>query len=273
MPTIHPTAVLDGDITLADDIVIGPNCVLQGDISIGTGTRLVGNVYLTGKLSMGQRNEIYPFTCIGFAAQDVNYANDMHEPGLVIGNDNTFREGCSVHRATQELPTTIGNNNYFMTTAHIGHDCQIENHVTMVTDSCLGGHVHVQDGVIIGGMGGAHQFTKIGKGAMIAGGFISTYDILPYFMLTGNNIIGSINVIGMRRSEMDNEERTRRKEIFKLLYCSGQSLGKAIEKLKTQKDVIAQEYVDAINNSKRGIVPLSTENRMARRGSLVKEES
>ena len=108
---------------------------------------------------------------------------------------------------------------------------------------------------------------------MIAGGSISTYDVLPYFMLTGNNIIGSINVIGMRRSGMDNEERTRRKEIFKLLYRSGQSLGKAIEKLKTQKDVIAQEYVDAINNSKRGIVPLSTENRMARRGSLVKEES
>ena len=78
MPTIHPTAVLDGDITLADDVVIGPNCVLQGDISIGTGTRLVGTVYLTGKLSMGQRNYIYPFTCIGFAAQDVNYANDMH---------------------------------------------------------------------------------------------------------------------------------------------------------------------------------------------------
>ena len=170
MPTIHPTAELNGDITLADDVVIGPNCVLQGDISIGTGTTLVGNVYLTGKLSMGRRNVVYPFSCIGFAGQDVNYSNDIYEPGIVVGNDNTFREGCSVHRATQELPTTIGDNNYFMTTAHVGHDCQIENHVTMVTDSCLGGHVHVQDRVIIGGMGGAHQFTKIGKGAMIAGG-------------------------------------------------------------------------------------------------------
>jgi UDP-N-acetylglucosamine acyltransferase len=273
MPTIHQSAALDGNITLADDVVIGPNCVLQGDILIGAGTRLVGNVYLTGKLSMGQRNVVYPFSCIGFAAQDVNYSNNIYEPGIFVGNDNTFREGCTVHRATQELPTTIGDNNYFMTTAHVGHDCQIENHVTMVTNSCLGGHVHVQDRVIIGGMGGAHQFTKIGKGAMIAGGFISTYDVLPYFMLTGNNIVGSINVIGMRRSGMDNEERTRRKEIFKLLYRSGQSLGKAIDKLKTQKDAIAQEYVDAINNSKRGIVPLCTENRMARRGSLVREES
>ena len=272
MPTIHKTAVLDGDITLADDVVVGPNCVLQGEISIDAGTTLIGSVYLTGKLSIGKRNVVYPFSCLGFAAQDVNYANDMYEPGIVIGDENTFREGCTVHRATQDLPTTIGNNNYLMTTAHVGHDCLIENHVTMVTDSSLGGHVQVQDNVIIGGSSGVHQFVKIGTGAMIAGGSIATYDVLPYFMLTGVNIVGSINVIGMRRSGMDNEERTRRKEIFKLLYRSGQSLAKSIEELKTHDDPIAKEYVDSIEQSKRGIVPLNTENRMARRGALVREE-
>jgi len=271
MAKIHPTALLEGEINLADDVVIGPHCVLRGNITIGSGTTLLGNAYLTGSLSMGEGNVIYPFSSIGFAAQDVNYASDLYEPGIVIGNENIFRENITLHRATQKSPTTIGNNNYFMTTAHVGHDCHIGNHVTMVTGSCLGGHACLQDNVIIGGMSGAHQFVTIGRGAMLAGSFITTYDVLPYFMLTGTNTVGSINIIGMRRSGMKNNERTRRKEIFKLLYRSGKSLGKAIEELKTQDDEIAREYIDAIEQSKRGIVPLTTENRSARRGTLVEE--
>ena len=33
--TIHPTAVLEGNITLGEGNVIGPYCVFQGDITIG----------------------------------------------------------------------------------------------------------------------------------------------------------------------------------------------------------------------------------------------
>ena len=73
MPEIHSTAIVEDDVTLADDVVIGPHCVLEGDITIGSGTRLIGNIYLTGALVIGERNVLYPFTCIGFAAQDVNY--------------------------------------------------------------------------------------------------------------------------------------------------------------------------------------------------------
>ena len=76
MPQIHSTAILEGDIALADDVVVGPHCVLEGDITIGSGTRLIGNVYLTGKLAIGERNVVYPFSCIGFAAQDVNFPHD-----------------------------------------------------------------------------------------------------------------------------------------------------------------------------------------------------
>jgi len=270
MAQIHPTALLDGDITLADDVVVGPGCVLQGIITIGSGSQLIGNVYLTGKLVMGEQNVVYPFTCIGFAAQDIQYPADQFEPGIVIGSNNTFREGCTVHRATQELPTTIGDHNIFMTTAHVAHDCQIENHVTIVTDVCLGGHAHVHDNVIIGGSAGVHQFVTIGKGALIAGHMMTTFDVLPHFMLTGNNVLGSINIIGMRRSGMDREEITRRKEIYKLLYRSDQSLAKNIEVLRNQDDAIAQEYIDAIDSSRRGIVPLPTDRRMARRGESAR---
>ncbi len=269
MANIHPTSILDGDITIAEDAIIGPNCVLEGDIVIGSGCHLIGNVFLTGKLEMGSENVVYPFSCIGFAAQDINFSADKYEPGIVIGNNNTFREGTTVHRATQELPTTIGDHNIFMTTSHVGHDCQVANYVTMVTNTALGGHVQVQDRVLVGGASSVHQFVTIGSGAMLAAGLITTYDVLPYFLLTGYNIVGSINIIGMRRIGMSSEEITKRKDIYKLLYRSEHSMGKAIEILRSKKDMIAQEYINAIDTSRRGIVPRSFEKRTERRSSVV----
>jgi UDP-N-acetylglucosamine acyltransferase len=266
MPQIHSTAILEGDIALADDVVVGPHCVLEGDITIGSGTRLIGNVYLTGKLAIGERNVVYPFSCIGFAAQDVNFPHDKYEPGIVIGDDNTFREGSTVHRATQDAPTTIGNDNMFMTTSHVGHDCQVANNVTIVTYSGLGGHVHVQERVIIGGGTIVHQFVSIGTGAMLGAGLFVTQDIPPFFMLTGINIVGSVNLVGMRRGGMDGEEITRRKDIFKLLYRSGNTIKSSMEVLEQDGDVVAMEYVEFAKSSRRGLVPPQHQARSQRRG-------
>ena len=266
MPEIHSTAILEGDITLADDVVIGPHCVLEGDITIGSGTRLIGNVYLTGKLVIGERNVLYPFTCIGFAAQDANYPHDKYSPGIVIGNDNTFREGSTVHRATQDAPTTIGNDNIFMTTSHVGHDCQVADNVTIVTGGGLGGHVHVQEKVIIGGATIVHQFVTLGAGAMLGAGLFVTQDVAPYFMLTGINIIGSINLVGMRRSGMESEEISRRKEIYTLLYRSGDTIKTSIETLEQDGDVVAMEYVEFSKSSRRELVPPQHHVRDKRRG-------
>jgi UDP-N-acetylglucosamine acyltransferase len=266
MPEIHSTAIVKGDVTLADDVVIGPHCVLEGDITIGSGTRLLGNVYLTGTLVIGERNILYPYTCIGFAAQDVNFPPDKFEPGIIIGNDNTFREGSTVHRATQDSPTTIGNDNMFMTSSHVGHDCQVANNVTIVTGGGLGGHVHVEDRVIIGGGTIVHQFVTIGKGAMLGAGLFAAQDIAPYFMLTGINIVGSVNLVGMRRSGMDGEEITRRKDIFTLLYRNDNTIKSSINTLEQDGDVIAMEYAAFAKSSRRGLVAPQHKTRNQRRG-------
>ncbi len=272
MPEIHPTAILDGNITLADDVVIGPHCVLQGDISIGGKTRLIGNCYLTGKLELGENNTIYPFVTIGFAAQDINFPHDQYEPGILIGKNNIFREGVTIHRATKELPTTIGSGNLFMTTSHVAHDCQIGDNCTIVTDVSLAGHVHIQDDVILGGSANIHQFVTLGKGSMIIGLGYASFDVPPYFMITGGNIIGSLNIIGMRRSGMETSEITRRKEIYKLMYRSGNSIHASLEQLKSDGDPIAIEYAEFIESARRGVVTPYLHNRSARRGVALTNE-
>ena len=266
MPEIHPTAIIDEQVSLADDVTIGPYCVLSGNISIGAGTTLIGNVYLTGKLDLGESNIVYPFTSIGFAAQDVNFPRDMYQPGIVIGDNNTFREGVTIHRATQERPTTIGDHNLFMTTSHAGHDCQIGNHNTIVTDVSLGGHVHIADNVIIGGGTVVHQFVSIGTGAMVGGGIFITGDVAPHFMATGSNIIGSVNLVGMRRKAFDRAEIKERQDVYKLIYRSGNSIAKSVEALQIIGTPTCLEYVAFIEQSRKGLVPPLTETRMSKRG-------
>lgn len=271
MPEIHPTAILDGKISLADDVVIGPHCVLTGDITIGAGTTLIGNCYLTGSLTIGKENTVYPFSTLGFAPQDINYPNDQYEPGLVIGNNNIFREHVTVHRATQETPTTIGHENMFMSSSHVAHDCVVGNNNTLVNCVLLAGHVHLQDRILIGGDAAIHQFVTVGTGAMIIGMGYASYDLLPHFMITGPNIVGSINIVGMRRSGMQNDEILRRTEIYKLIYKSGNTINTSVKQLKDEGDSVAMEYVALIESSRRGIIAPFHTTRSNRRGVVVSD--
>ena len=119
MPSIHPTAVLEGDVSLADDVAVGPNCVLIGPITIGAGSRLVGNVWLHGPLRMGEGNVVYPFACLGFAPQHAKFDPATAGPGVLIGDGNTIREHVTIHRAfTDEAPTTLGDRNFLMASSH-----------------------------------------------------------------------------------------------------------------------------------------------------------
>ena len=272
MAEIHPTSIVDGNISLADDVVIGPHCVLRGEITIAGGTKLIGNCYLNGKLEMGKGNIVYPFTSIGFAPQDINFPSDQYEPGIVIGDNNIFREHFTIHRATKEKPTTIGNENMFMASSHIAHDCVVGNYNTLVNCVLLAGHVHLQDNILIGGDAAVHQFVTVGTGAMIIGMGYASYDLLPHFMITGPNIVGSVNIVGMRRSGMPNTEIRRRTEIYKLLYKSGNTINTSVKQLKEDGDSIAMEYVELIESSKRGIIAPFHSTRSARRGVVISNE-
>src|SRR5688572_28308164 len=171
MAQVHATAILEGDIQLGDDVIVGPNCVLNGPITIGAGTRLIGNVYLQGPLTMGERNTIYPFVTLGFPPQDLKWDPAVAGAGLVIGSGNTFRESVTIHRATShETPTSVGDKNYWMVNSHAGHDCRIGSNCIFANGTLLGGFVRVDDRVTTGGNTMVHQYCRVGRGAMLSGG-------------------------------------------------------------------------------------------------------
>ena len=170
--TTHDSATIEGDVTLADDVVIGPNCVFDGTvgpISIGRGCRFVANCYVTGPLRMGEDNTVWPGATLGGPPQDVGF--DPLEPGagIEIGSRNVFREGSSAHRAKTDSPTRIGDDNYLMSCSHIGHDSQVGNRIQLANGALLAGHVTMGDRVIMGGGAGVHQFCRVGEGVFFRG--------------------------------------------------------------------------------------------------------
>ncbi len=259
MPDIHPSAILQGEVDLADDVSIGLGCVLDGTlgpIRVGPGTKLVGRAWLNGPLTIGARNLVYPNVCLGFAPQSLRYDPQTPGCGTVIGDDNVLREGVTVHRAmTDDGPTTIGNRNWFMCNSHVGHDARVGDGCIFANGALLGGHVVVDDNVNIGGNTPVHQFVHIGRGAMLSGGVATTGDLPPYFMLTGFNAAGSLNVIGMRRLGLTSDEIDDVRWVYRTLYRHGLPLPAALQTLRgrAERPSVAL-YIQFIETSKRPLV-------------------
>lgn len=258
MPGVDPTAQINedgGPVDLADDVQIGPHCVIAGPVRIGSGTRLIGHVYLQGPMTMGERNLVYPFTCLGFAPQDFKFNPETPGPGLAIGHGNTFREAVTIHRATSsDTPTIIGDHNYFMANSHAGHDCRVADACVLANNAALGGHVELQDRVTIGGGTAIHQFVRIGRGAMLSGGVGTGLDVPPFCMLTGISLVGSLNIIGLRRSGMPREEIDDVRWAYRQMYRQHHRPKDALPALRQRADrPLIAEIISFIESSQRGL--------------------
>lgn len=254
MPQVHPTAVLDSRVELADDVVVGPYCVLDGRITVGPGSRLMHHVYLYGPLTIGLANVFYPNVAVGFAPQDRKFDAAAEGAGTVIGNENIFREGVTVHRATKDRPTTLGHRNYFMVNAHVAHDCVVGNDCMLANGALLGGHVEVQDSAILGGNSAVHQHCRVGRFAMLSGADAVSQDLPPFCVAYATKLVGSLNIIGLRRAGLGEHIRPLKKA-FDIFYRSRLAKPTAIERILAEcgDDPLCVEFVDFIRHSKRGI--------------------
>ena len=199
---------------------------------------------MQGPMVIGEGNDFWPFSCIGVAPQTSHFDPSVEGPGTVIGDQNVFREHSSVHRSIHETdPTRIGDRNLFMDSAHAGHDVVMGNGIVLANGSALGGHVIVEDDVIIGGNAAVHQFVRVGRGAMMSGLAGTALDVMPWFMVTRLNVAGSFNVIGLRRQGFSREDIHTVRWVYRLFCRNGHTVGEAIEQLNERK---GEPVVDAL---------------------------
>jgi UDP-N-acetylglucosamine acyltransferase len=252
---IHPTAILSGTIDLADDVEIGPYCVLSGEIRIGAGSVLIANVHVHGPMIMGSANVCYPGVTLGFAPQDRSFAPTKLGSGVVIGDHNTLREHVTIHRATRDdRPTRVGNRNYLMACSHLAHDVQVGDDCTLANTTNVAGHAEIGDRVITGGGAGIHQFSRIGRGAMIGGLTGAGRDVCPFFTLTATNYVGGYNRIGLKRGGASSDDIDMVRTIYGILIRAKEPFSQRRAQLETLAGhPVADEYIAFVRASKRGI--------------------
>ncbi|QDU34707.1 Acyl-[acyl-carrier-protein]--UDP-N-acetylglucosamine O-acyltransferase [Poriferisphaera corsica] len=262
MSNIHSSAVIDPKVEIADDVYVGPGCIFEGNIKIGKGNYFTSSVYLKGPLVIGEGNRFYPNSYIGHEPQDKKFSPETEGAGTLIGENNVFREGASVHRATGEKPTTVGNDNYMMVNSHLGHDTVIGNENVLVNGSLVAGHVEIADKVTIGGNGVIHQGVRIGTMAMISGGIGMTQDIPPYCIAYYMRTIGSLNMIGLRRGGYRDHIKPLQKA-FDLVFKQGLPNKVAVAKIREElgDDPLCEEFAAFVEKTKRGIAQLDVVTR------------
>lgn len=256
MSSVHPTAIIHPEAQLHESVEVGPYAVIGPKVRIGAHSWVGPHAVIEGSTTLGQRNRVFQFASVGAVPQDLKYAGEPTR--LEIGDENTLREFTTLHIGTAGGGgvTRVGNKNLFMAYSHVAHDCQVGNGCILANSAALAGHVELGDNVILGGLSAIHQFTRIGKLAFIAGGAMVTMDVPPFCTAQGDRAeLAGLNTVGMTRHGFTEEQVTRVKDVYRILFRSKLTLDAAVEKVTAEHG--GQPEVDVLlgflTAAKRGI--------------------
>ena len=251
---VAATARVHPDAAIGPGVTIGDFAIIEQDVTIGARTLLDPYVYVKRWTSLGEENRISAGTVLGTDPLDRNFKGDRSY--LKIGNGNFIREHYTISRGTApESETVIGDGNFIMTSGHIAHNCKIGNRTVIASCALVAGYVEVEDEAFISGGVVVHQYSKIGRLAMIAGNTRVNSDVPPFFMYADFNVSAKgLNLVGLKRAGFKENEIQALKKAYKLLYRSGLKLEEALKRIESEVPTEhARHLVGFIRSSERGI--------------------
>ncbi len=254
---IHKTAIIHPGATISSGVNIGPYSVIEGGVTLGDNVRVGSHCVITGQTTIGRNCKIYTGAVIGSAPQDKKHSADDNV-FLNIGENNVIREYVTMNSGTSEGggKTVVGNDNLIMAYAHVAHDCVIGNNCVMANAATLGGHVTIEDNAVIGGFSAVHQFTRIGRLAIIGGCSKVVQDVPPFSMCDGHPAkVVTINSVGLKRAEVSAESTKSLKKAAKILFRSGLARKHALEKVAAEIEPSAEleHLIFFLKTSERGV--------------------
>jgi UDP-N-acetylglucosamine acyltransferase len=256
---IHLTAIIGSGAKIAANVEIGPHSVISGAATIADDCVIGANVVIEGEVSIGPGNRIGHGAMIGGEPQDVSFSPTTRSR-VEIGERNIIREQCTIHRGTTgDSGTKIGDENFLMVNAHVGHNCVIGHKVIIANNVLLGGYVMVDDQAFLGGGCVFHQNIRVGRLVIAQGGSAFSKDIPPFVIAAERNYVFGLNTIGLRRAGFSREQRDEIKRAFKLIYLSGVNTRQALEKSRESEwTEVGREFLRFVSDAmtKRGICPL-----------------
>lgn len=254
---IHATAIVDPKAQLGSGVEIGAYSVVGPEVIIGENTTIHSHAVLEGAVRIGPENSIGHGSIIGGLPQDLSFRLETNS-GVEIGARNVIREYCTIHRGAIETSvTSLGNDNFLMAGAHVGHNCRIADGVIIANNCLLAGHVQIDDRAFIGGGTTFHQNMHVGRLVMAQGSSAFGKDIPPFLLAGERNFVFGVNVVGLKRAGFEPAQRDEIKRAFKLLYTSGLNTTQALEKAaEIDFGPSGREFFEFVANAKeRGILP------------------
>jgi UDP-N-acetylglucosamine acyltransferase len=251
---IAPTARIHSDAIIGPGTRIGEYCVIEQDVAIGADCLLEPYVFVKRWTTLGDRNEISAGSVLGTDPLDKNFNGARSY--LRIGDDNKIREHFTISRGTPpDSATEIGNGNFIMTSGHIAHNCKIGNQTVIASCVLLGGYVEIEDQAFLSGGVLVHQFSKIGRLAMISGNTRVNLDAPPFFTFAGFQIAPKgLNAIGLKRAGYQAHDISILKQAYRLLYKSNLGLEDALCEIESRIPTPETLHLAAfVRRSHRGI--------------------
>lgn len=235
MPHIHPTAVVDRNAQLADDVVVGPFTVIGPKVRIGQGTVIGSHCVLEARTIMGRYNRVFHHVYLGGEPQDLKYRGE--DGSLEIGDHNDIRENVSMHIGTDNGggKSTVGSHNLIMVGAHIAHDSHVGDHCILSNNAMLAGHIVVGDHAILAGGAAVSHYVTIGRYAFVGGLSGVVHDCPPFMVSDGHPARArGVNSIGLTRHRFEEQTIENLKKAYLLLYSrrSGRSYAAALEEVE-----------------------------------------
>ena len=256
---VDPSSIVSTKTKIHQSVNIGPFCIIGDDVEIDEGTNILSHAVIKGPTKIGKNNVIYQFSSIGEDTPDKKYKGE--DTQLIIGDNNIFREGVTIHRGTIQDKgiTKIGNSNLLMAYTHIAHDCLVGNSNIFANNAGIAGHVAIGNYVVIGGYSAVHQFCSLGDYSFAGMNTSITMDVPAYIKVASNpaRVIG-LNSVGMSRNNIPPESISLIKKAFKIIYKKGLKLEESLKEI----DILSAETNDtylaifsqSIKASSRGIL-------------------
>jgi UDP-N-acetylglucosamine acyltransferase len=253
---IHPTAVIAAGAELGSDVSVGAYSVLGPRVRVGDATSVAPHVVVEGNTTIGVRNQIFQFASIGAVPQDLKYHGE--DSALIIGDDNRIREFCTLQPGTEGggMITRIGSGNLLMNYSHIAHDCILGDRCVVANGVQLGGHVTIEDGVVLGALAGIHQFVRVGESAIVGAGSMVSLDVPPFCNATGDRAtLHGLNTLGLKRRGLSDETVQALKRAYRIMFQSKLRVAQAAARVRAELPAIpeVERFVSFIEGSERGV--------------------
>lgn len=232
---IHDLAIVADGAKIGSDVKIGPFSVVGADVELGDGVVLHNGVTVSGRTKIGEGCKIFPGAVIGHPPQIIG-VEDTPNCRLEIGARNVIREHVTIHTGSPKLGevTHVGDDCLLMVGVHIAHDCYVEDKCVFANQVTLGGSVHVEEQVWMGGLAAVKQFSRIGKHAFVAGGAMIGRSVIPYGYVLGNRayLLG-LNLVGLKRRGFERKAIHDLRAAYRMLFAKE---GKFAERIADTKD-------------------------------------